>query len=64
MPSAARLPQVMVIADKTPNVTSQSALPSVFSGMAMTTKRRIRPSIPIALLAVAKIAETGLDAPA
>ena len=54
----------MVIADKTPNVTSQSALPSVFSGMAMTTKRRIRPSIPIALLAVAKIAETGLDAPA
>ena len=46
-----------------PRHTSQIALPSLDSGAATINNIRTNPSIPIALLAVARTPATGLVAP-
>ena len=63
-PRAARLPQVIVMTDKTPRAMSQTAEPSVASGEATTSKMRNKPSTPMALLAVASTPAIGAAAPA
>ena len=58
------LPHVIVTAARTPRSPIQTADPSaVESGMVMMRRTRIKPSIPIALLAVARTPATGLFAP-
>ena len=63
-PSAAILPQVIVTTERIPSATNQIAEPSLDSGLATINNIRIKPTIPIALLAVANIPATGEFAPA
>ena len=57
-------PHVMVTAASTPRSPIQTAEPSaVESGTVMMSRTRIKPSIPMALLAVASTPATGLFAP-